>query len=145
MSGTIGGMLPPIALVPDNRQEQGLTRSPNGQFLPGKSGNAGGRPKVLTDVRELARSYTAEAIEALAKTMRDEKAPHAAKVAAAIHLLDRAWGRAPQSVSIKPEAPECDAGDFRRALEAAVSITVPALVEQTQRMTTQSNGKQSRE
>ena len=38
-------------------------RDRSGQFLPGQSGNPGGRPKDEHRVSELARSYTAEAIE----------------------------------------------------------------------------------
>ena len=42
-----------------------LARSPNGRFVPGQSGNPGGRPKDENRVGELARSYTLEAIETL--------------------------------------------------------------------------------
>ena len=40
-------------------------RAPNGQFLSGHSGNAGGRPKDEHRVVDLARSYTTEAIHTL--------------------------------------------------------------------------------
>ena len=40
-------------------------RDRSGQFLPGQSGNPGGRPKDEHRVSELARSCTAEAIETL--------------------------------------------------------------------------------
>ena len=45
----------------------GLTksRSANGQFPKGQSGNPGGRPRDEQKVAELARSYTKEAIETL--------------------------------------------------------------------------------
>jgi hypothetical protein len=32
-----------------------------GSFKPGQSGNAGGRPKVVAEIRDLARQHTAEA------------------------------------------------------------------------------------
>ena len=32
-------------------------------FQKGKSGNPGGRPRVVAEVRELARAHTAEAIQ----------------------------------------------------------------------------------
>ena len=36
-----------------------------GGFKKGRSGNPGGRPKEIGEVRELARQYTPQAIEAL--------------------------------------------------------------------------------
>ena len=45
----------------------------SGQFAPGVSGNPGGRPKDEARVAELARSYTAEAIDALVELMRYSK------------------------------------------------------------------------
>jgi hypothetical protein len=64
----------------------------------GPSPNPGGRPRQTGDVRELAKKYTAEAVETLAKIMRSEEAPPAARTAAASALLDRAYGRPAQAV-----------------------------------------------
>jgi hypothetical protein len=61
--------------------------------------NPGGRPKVLGDVQELARERSPEAINILATVMRDEKAPPAARVAAANSLLDRGYGKPTQPIS----------------------------------------------
>jgi hypothetical protein len=82
----------------------------SGQFEPGKSGNPGGRPKVVAEVRDLARAHTVDAIEALATIAGGDTGrfdadgnvlqhPPAARVAAAIALLDRAWGKAPLAVT----------------------------------------------
>ena len=51
-------------------------------FEKGKSGNPGGRPKVVGEVQALAREYTKEAVETLRDILRDKKAPPAARVAA---------------------------------------------------------------
>ena len=72
----------------------GLTksRSANGQFPKGQSGNPGGRPRDEQKVAELARSYTTEAIETLVALMRsgnDERV----RGTAAQALLDRGWGK----------------------------------------------------
>jgi hypothetical protein len=64
----------------------------------GPSPNPGGRPKEVGDVRDLAKRYTAEAVETLAKIMRSEDAPPAARTAAATALLDRGYGRPAQAV-----------------------------------------------
>ena len=68
-------------------------------FEKGKSGNPGGRPKVVGEVQALARELTTEAVETLRDIMRDKKAPHAARGLAANSILDRAYGRPSQTIS----------------------------------------------
>ena len=62
-------------------------------FRKGQSGNPGGRPKILADVRELARAHTAKALNTLVEIVGNEKAPAAARVAAANSILDRGYGK----------------------------------------------------
>jgi HEAT repeat protein len=68
-------------------------------FQKGTSGNPGGRPRVLGDVQDLARQQSPEAINTLATIMQNEKAPPAARVAAANALLDRGYGKPTQPIS----------------------------------------------
>lgn len=65
-------------------------------FEKGKSGNPGGRPKEIQEVKSLARDYTAEGIERLAFWMRSDNAK--ASVSATAILLERAWGKAEQKI-----------------------------------------------
>jgi hypothetical protein len=77
-----------------------------GAFPKGCSGNPGGKPKnpkairdrqVIADVKELSRLEGPDAVRQLAAIMKDERAPHAARVSAANSLLDRGYGK-PASV-----------------------------------------------
>lgn len=75
-------------------------RLANGRFLPGKSGNPGGQPSGMAEVKALARSHTKEAIQALASIATSKKAPPSARVSAAVALLDRGYGRPAQAVEL---------------------------------------------
>ena len=68
-------------------------------FKKGQSGNPGGRPKVIAEVKELARAHTAAAIETLVAIMTNTKSAPAARVSAANALLDRGYGKPPQHIS----------------------------------------------
>src|SRR6476646_7714189 len=68
-------------------------------FEKGKSGNPGGRPKVVGEVQALAREISEEAISALRDIIRDKKAPPAARCVAANSILDRGYGRPSQTIN----------------------------------------------
>lgn len=66
----------------------------------GKSPNPTGRPKVVGDLRDLARVHTTDALATLVEVMNDKEAPPAARVAAAGHVLDRGYGKAATSLDL---------------------------------------------
>ena len=125
-------------LTPDaieHRRTNGIIERDNfGRLLPGSNllnkGRKGG-PMVTT----LARQYTEEAITLLGAMLKDEKAPPAARVAAAQALLDRGWGKAPIQVDVTVQA---RFDDFLRdvgiavAIEQEQEIDEAALVESAQ-------------
>ena len=90
-------------------------RSSNGQFLLGFSGNPGGRPKDEFKVAELARSYTAEAVETLVDLMRHSKDDRVRGTASQA-LLDRGWGKA------KVEVATSGGQSYIEALQAAAEV-----------------------
>jgi hypothetical protein len=65
-----------------------------GGFQRGKSGNPGGRPKEVAEVRELARQHTEMAIKRLVHWAKSDD-PRAS-VAASSALIDRGWGKPSQ-------------------------------------------------
>ncbi len=58
----------------------------------------GSTAKQITDVRDAARQHTLAAVETLVSVMKDLKAPHSARVAAANGILDRGYGKATQHI-----------------------------------------------
>ena len=78
------------------------------QFKKGQSGNPNGRPKAVNKLRDLAREHTEEALQTLVGVMRDEKAPAAARVTAAEHVLSRGYGRAPERLDVNVKSAVAD-------------------------------------
>src|SRR5262249_16150383 len=70
-------------------------------------------PKFV-DIRSYARKFTVEALETLARVMRQPKAPPAARVMAANALLDRGWGKAAQLVAVD--------GEIRQLVEVKLNV-----------------------
>jgi hypothetical protein len=52
--------------------------------------------KTLTDLRSLARSHTRTALSVLVGLMRSADVAPAARISAAIAILDRGWGKPTQ-------------------------------------------------
>jgi len=73
------------------------------KFAPGGKRPGSGRPLGKKDeVKDTAKKYTTEAIKRLAHWMRSDEAK--ASVTASIALLDRAWGKPAQAVTVGGDA-----------------------------------------
>lgn len=68
------------------------------RWKPGQSGNPGGRPAVIKEIRDLARAHTMTAFNTLLAVCENSEAPPAARVSAAAHILDRGFGKPQQSI-----------------------------------------------
>lgn len=75
-------------------------------FVKGTSGNPGGRPVVVREVRELAQTHAPAAILRLVELMQDPDGRVA--VAACNALLDRAVGKATQALEVDARVATAD-------------------------------------
>lgn len=73
-----------------------------GHFQKGVSGNPGGQPKWVVDVKRLCQEHTVEAVEKLLEIMRTAPLPKD-QSAAAQYLLDRAHGKPVQAIAGDPD------------------------------------------
>ena len=80
------------------------------RWKPGQSGNPGGKPRDSESVIALARSGTRVAFHALLEIAGGAKKPPAARVAAAVALLDRGWGKPMQTLSASMAIEQIPAG-----------------------------------
>jgi len=72
-----------------------------GRFLPGAPGSRnGGRPMLPPELKALCQGAAPEAIAVAIKLYKDEQQPAGARIKACEVILDRAYGKAPQSVDV---------------------------------------------
>jgi len=94
-------------------------------FLPGQSGNPGGRPRGLARrVRELVGDDGDEIVRFMFETMRNSKARMADRIEAARWLGDRGFGRSVQPIDLDVNQPHAlNLSDFSiEDLEALLAI-----------------------
>ena len=72
-------------------------------------------------MKAAARELTLDAMDTLEKSMTDQKAPWAAKIAAAIAVLDRGWGKPQQTVSANVNIFDQMTDDEQKAMLAALA------------------------
>lgn len=84
---------------PQQTSNSGKRKAPKTAFKPGVSGNPGGRAKVVGELRDLARTHTATALNTLIELMQHD--PNGkVRLEAANAVLDRGYGKPSQSVSV---------------------------------------------
>jgi hypothetical protein len=114
---------------PQNTENQ-VTRLPTGRWAPGRSPNPGGRPKVAGAVRELARQHTQLAVETLVEICEHGQS-EAARIATAVALLDRAWGKPMVAVEVQDAGPDLGALILEAHRRATELLAAPMAIEET--------------
>jgi hypothetical protein len=101
-------------------------------FKPGKPGGPGRlkkkaeekataiAKKAIADVKAAAKDCTEDAIKTLKSVMKDESKPAAARVGAAIAILDRGWGKPMQAVEANVSLFDQMTDDEQSAMLAAL-------------------------
>jgi len=117
---------------PQNRRRSGgkgraADRDGSGRFLPGQSGNPGGRPKEYRDFVELCREVgSPAAFAALIRELgcKDERA----RVTAALGILAYAWGRPRQAIELTgKDGGPVEVNDARARLAALLERRLEAM------------------
>jgi len=80
--------------------ENSSRTAPGRPFQPGQSGNPGGRPKLAAEARALAQEHGPDAIKRLVELMKCRGKQVSTAVRACEAILDRAYGKAPQSIDL---------------------------------------------
>ena len=60
--------------------------------------------KTTLEGRQIALGFAAEALQTAVDIMRDADAPHTTRLAACIDIMNRAWGKPTQAVSVDAES-----------------------------------------
>ncbi len=110
------------------RDQAEILRGENGQFLPGKSPNPGGRPKqtdeekdALEEIRKLAPGVADKMAEMLAAP----RVPAIAKVRIMEIILERTYGKPETAIRLNGEAQSAEAARARlEAIAARIRIEV---------------------
>jgi hypothetical protein len=87
------------------------------KFIPGKSGNPGGRPKASTNFQELARKHCPAALAKLVEIMEQHDDLVASARAACI-IIERGYGKPGQLLDVNANPFQADVEAVMRKLAA---------------------------
>lgn len=98
--------------------------SPSTLWAKGVSANPSGRPKTDENIRDIFRQHNDLAVRVVVETMQN--AQHPQRLVAASMALDRAWGKAPQTLEMTTSTWDALAYTDRAMLARALEIIAAA-------------------
>ena len=105
-----------------------ILRGENGQFLPGKSANPGGRPKMTEDERdalEEIRKLAPGVADRMVALLDNARTPAIAKVRILEIILERTYGKAETAVRLNADIQSNEAARARlEAIAARIRLEV---------------------
>ena len=105
-----------------------ILRGEKGQFLPGKSPNPGGRPKMSEDDRDALqeiRKLAPGVADKMTELLNNPRVPAIAKVRILEIILERTYGKPETSVRLNSEAQSAEAARARlEAIAARIRLEV---------------------
>ena len=117
-----------VHILPQETAPAEIIRGENGQFLPGKSPNPGGRPKMTDEERdalEEIRKLAPGVADKMAEMLAAPRVPAIAKVRIMEIILERTYGKPETSVRLNGEAQSAEAARARlEAIAARIRIEV---------------------
>ena len=107
-----------MSLIENNQETTRLGGITGTGFIPGQSGNPGGRPKGLAKtVRDVCGGSPLRLTQGLLEIAENPNARDRDRVAAYRELLDRGWGKAPAFASMEAGDP-LELDDIAREIQA---------------------------
>lgn len=88
--------------MPSTGTKQDKRDAKTGRFIAGN--RSGGRKKLSDDVKHMLMAASAEAVQLLIDTMRDEGARRELRVSCAETIIDRVYGKAAQPIDAELDA-----------------------------------------
>ena len=101
--------------VSQNRQDtdKPKRKAPSTAFKPGQSGNPGGKKAIPQDIKDALSKLTPTAVDKLKQMLEDPNTDYKVLIQVINTILDRVYGKAPQTVDAT--------GEIKIILEGALS------------------------
>lgn len=108
-------------IVPDGRDKAG-------RFVPGKSGNPGGKNGRMPEIVALARDQTEKVVRGLMEIANNGKHPAAARVRAYEVVAEFGWGKAPSTLFVEDNRESQQSSDNGAGIVAELEVLFKGII-----------------
>jgi hypothetical protein len=117
--------------IPQNPNLIRKNKDERGRFTPGNIANPGGRPKLPEELRLMCQGNAEVAIGVAVELLMQTEQPGNVRLKAAEVILDRGYGKAPQSITIDVATATRDITEFLLGWFARHSVNGMITVEES--------------